>query len=157
MANMINFFTYGELMNPKVMEEHGLQYNALFCVSLSAWRLVFNKIPFEENAPPELGLANIVPSQNGLGMMEGVLYEMDERYLPQLDELHRSPKEYQRKTMRFTKHDFTSISGFVYVAREGTTSDNLRPSKAILQKIRSAKKNMQMLYFSRLMNMPTYD
>ena len=83
MANLINFFTYGELMNPKVMEEHGLQCKAMFSVSLSACKLVFNKTPFEDNPPPKLGLANIVHTQNGLAMMEGILYEMEESYLSQ--------------------------------------------------------------------------
>ena len=157
MANMINFFTYGELMNPKVMEEHGLKYNALFSVSLSSWKLVFNKTPFEDNAPEGLGLANIVPTADSIGMMEGIIYEMDEAYLPRLDEIHRCPKEYQRKVMRFNKHDFTLTNAFVYVAREEKTAPNLRPSKAIMLKIRGAKKNLQMLYFSRVMNTPTLD
>ena len=157
MANLIHFFTYGELMNPKVMEEHGLQYQALFSVGLSAWKLVFNKTPFEEDAPPGLGLANIVPTDNGQGMMEGVLYEMEESYLPKLDEIHRCPKEYTRIKMRVTKHDFTAASVFAYVAREDRTSDKLRPSKATMQKIRGARRHLQMLYFSRLVNTPTYD
>lgn len=157
MANMINFFTYGELMNPKCLEELGLKYNALFSVSLSSWKLVFNKTPFEENAPEGLGLANIVPTTDKLGMMEGVLYEMDENYLPRLDEIHHCPKEYQRKVMRFNKHDFTITSGFVYVAREEKTATNLRPSKEVMLKIRGAKKFLQMLYFSRVMNIPALE
>lgn len=157
MADLINFFAYDDLMNPKVMEEHGLKYRDLFSVSLSAWKLVFNKTPFEENAPPELGLANIIPTANGLGMMEGVLYEIDEIYLPKLDEIYHYPKEYTRKKMRFTRHDFTLTNGIVYIACEDKTNDNLRPSKATLQKLRGAKKYLQMLYFSRLMNIPTCD
>ncbi len=157
MANLINFFAYAELMNPKVMEEHGLKYNAAFSVSLSAMKLVFNKTPFEEGAPPGLGLPNIVNTHNNLGMMEGIVYEMDEKHLPKLDEIHRCPNEYQRKVMRFTRHDFVLINAFTYVAREDKTSDGLRPSKALMQKIKGAKKFLQMLYFSRIMGTPTCD
>lgn len=157
MANMINFFTYAELMNPKVMEELGLKYNAMFCVTLSSWKLAFNKTPFDSDAPAGLGLANIVPTADNQGMMEGVMYEMDEAYLPRLDEIHRCPKEYQRKTMRFNKHDFTMVGGYAYIARAEKTGTQLRPSKAIMQKIRGAKKQLQMLYFSRIMNTPTLD
>jgi hypothetical protein len=157
MANMINFFTYAELMNPKELEALGFKYNAMFSVSLSSWKLVFNKTPFESTAPEGLGLANIAQTTDSLGMMEGVIYEMDEAYLPRLDEIHHCPKEYQRKVMRFNKHDFTMVNAFIYVAREEKTGANLRPSKAMLQKIRGAKKQLQMLYFSRVMNTTTLD
>jgi hypothetical protein len=144
-------------MNPKAMEEQGLHCHAMFSASLSAWKLAFNKTPFADNAPPGQGLANIVPTDNGQGMMEGVLYEIDEGHLPKLDEIHRCPKEYTRMKVRVTKHDFTTVGAFVYVAREDKTNDKLRPSKAVMQKIRGAKKQLQMLYFSRLMNIPTCD
>ncbi|MBI4384413.1 MAG: gamma-glutamylcyclotransferase [Nitrospinae bacterium] len=156
MGGLINFFAYGELMNQELMKEMGLEYKALFCVTLSAWKLTFNKIP-EGNAPPGLGLPNIVPAPSNLGMMEGVMYEMDEKFLPRLDEIHHCPGEYARKVMRCTKHDFTLTNAYIYIARPEKTQEGLKPSKAMMKKIRGARKNLQMLYFSRLMNTPTVD
>ncbi len=157
MSNIIKFFAYGELMNEAHFREQGLDYKAKSSVTLSAWRIVFNKIPTDADAPPGLGLANIEPTPNNAGMMFGILYEMDETYLPRLDEIHQAPEEYQRKVVRFTQHDFNMTNGLVYVARQEKTKSGLKPSKAMLKTLKGAKQGLTMLYFSKLMITPTID
>jgi hypothetical protein len=157
MTDLINFFAYDELMDPKNMDALGLPHKALFSVTLSAFKLTYNKIPAEPHAPAGLGLASIEPAPNNLGMMEGVMYEMDAALLKKLDEHYQVPNEYQRKNMRFTKHDFALVNAWVYMAHPDRRDDSLKPSKAMLKKLRGARKNLQMLYFSRLMNTPTVD
>lgn len=157
MADIIHFFAYGKLMNEDFFKEQGLEYVATSPVTLSAHRVVFDKIPTDENAAEGLGLANIEPTPDNSGMAFGVLYEMEETFLPKLDEYHQAPNEYQRKVMRFNKHDFNMTSALVYVARPEKTKKKLRPDKATMKILKKAKKAMPMLYFSRLMTTPTLD
>ena len=104
MKNVINFFAYGELMNKDIFSQHGLECLAWTTVTLSAWKVVFNRIPKEKDSPEGLGLTNIEPTPDSDGMLYGVLYEMDDSFLPRLDEIHNYPEETLRKVFRFTRH-----------------------------------------------------
>ncbi len=157
MADIINFFAYAELMNEDYFRKQGLDYVDKLSVSLSGQRVAFNKIPSDENAPEGLGLSNIEPTPDNAGMAIGIMYEMDDKYLPRLDEIHQAPKEYQRKIMRFNKHDFAMVNGFMYVARPEKINHKLKPDKATMQILRDAKKSVPMLYFSRMMGTKTID
>lgn len=157
MADIVHFFAYGKLMNDEYFKEQGLDCAAKSAVTLSAWRVVFDKIPTDDDAAEGLGLENIEPTPDNNGMTFGILYEVDESYIQKLDAIHQAPKEYQRKVMRFTKHDFNTTNGLVYVARPEKTKKGLKPDKTTMKILKKAKKNMPMLYFSRLMNTPTLD
>jgi hypothetical protein len=157
MADVVNFFAYGELINEDYFKEKGLEYISKSSVTLSAWRLVFNKIPIDNGGQEKLGLENIEPTHDNSGMMHGELYAMDEKFVPKLDELFGHPNEYQRKVLRFNRHDFTLINGLTYIARPDKIGTGLKPSKANLKVFKKAKKLFPMLYFSRLMNTPTCD
>ncbi len=157
MPNLINWFAYDEMMNPEVIKQTGLKYEAAFSVSLSAYRLVFNKIPLDNGGKENLGLANIAPVPDNLGMMEGVLYEMLEENVPKLDALYNHPEEYQRKKMRFTKHDFTFVDGIVYIAQKSRTKSGLMPSKDMLKNYKGCRKILTKLYLSKLLIRPTVD
>jgi len=157
MPNLINWFAYDEMMNPEVIKKSGLEYEAAFSVSLSAYRLVFNKIPMDNGGKENLGLANIAPIPDNLGMMEGVLYEMREENLPKLDALYNHPDEYQRRKMRFTKHDFTFVNGIVYIAQKNRTKSGLMPSKDMLKVYRECRKILTKLYLCRLVIRPAID
>ncbi|MDH5762193.1 MAG: gamma-glutamylcyclotransferase [Nitrospinota bacterium] len=157
MPNLINWFAYDEMMNPDVIKETGLEYEAAFSVSLSAFKLVFNKIPLDNGGREKLGLANIVPTTDNLGMLEGVLYEMPEENLKKLDEIYHYPEEYQRKKMRFTKHDFAFVDGIVYLAQKDRTQSGLMPSKDMLKTYKGCRKILTKLYLSKLLIRPALD
>ena len=157
MPNLINWFAYDEMMNPEVIKKTELKYEAAFSVSLSAYKLVFNKIPVDNGGKDNLGLANIEPTLGNLGMMEGVLYEMLEENLPILDALYGHPDEYQRKKMRFTKHDFTFVNGVVYIAQKDRTQKGLMPSKDMLKTFKGCRKILTKLYLSKLLIRPALD
>ncbi len=157
MPDYISWFAYDEMMNPQVMKEKELEYKDSFCVTLSAYSVKFNKIPLDNGGQEKLGLPNIVPTESNLGMMDGILYEMDAKFLPKLDEIYHAPDEYQRKKMRFTKHDFTFVNAYVFVAHKHRTQDGLMPSKETMKKLKACKRNLSMLYFCRLMNTPTVE
>ena len=157
MPNIINWFAYDEMMNPEVIKEAGLEYEAAFSVSLSAYKLVFNKIPLDNGGKENLGHANIEPIPGNLGMMDGVLYEMLEENLPKLDALYHHPEEYQRRKMRFTKHDFASVTGIVYIAQKDRTKSGLLPSKDMLKVYKGCRKVLTRLYLSRLLIRPAIE
>ena len=157
MADIIKFFAYAELMNENYFREQGLVYVDKLPVTLSAHRVVFDKIPSDENAQEGLGCSNIEPTPDNAGMAFGIMYEMEHSYLPRLDEIHQVPGEYQRKVMRFNKHDFAMTSGFLYIARPEKIKRGLKPDKATMKILRNAKSSVPMLYFSRLMGTRTLD
>lgn len=157
MSNFISFFAYDELINRDVFKEKGFEYKARFNVTLSSWKIVFNKTPLNNEGPENLGLANITPTPDNLGMMEGILYEIDESFLPQLDEMYQHPNEYARQKFRFYKHDFTLVNGFAYVAKTDKVKKGLAPTKAMMKIFRAARKDFSMLYFARLMQTITID
>jgi gamma-glutamylcyclotransferase (GGCT)/AIG2-like uncharacterized protein YtfP len=157
MADVVNFFAYGEFIVEDYFKEQGLEYITKSSVTLSAWQLVFNKVPIDNGGLENLGLANIEPTNDNTGMMHGELYQMDEKFVPKLDELFGHPNEYQRKVLRFNRHDFTLINGLTYIAQPDKIKRGLKPSKAALKSLKKAKKLFPMLYFSRLMNTPTCD
>ena len=157
MASLIHFFAYDKFMIPENLEAEGIPFKAYFSVTLSAYHVVYNKIPDDPDALEGLGLPNIEPTNSNLGMMSGVLYEVDDKYLDQLDALYKHPDEYRRHKMRFTKHDFTLVNAVVYIAGKEKTKKGLKPTKAMLKSLRPARKHVQMLYFARMMNARTLD
>ncbi|MBC8283434.1 MAG: gamma-glutamylcyclotransferase [Nitrospinae bacterium] len=157
MVDAVQFFAYDQLINEEIFKEHGLEYVSKTSVSLSGWKRVFNKIPKDNEGQEGLGHANIEPTSDTSGMMHGELYEMDEKFIPKLDEIYGHPDEYQRKVMRFNRHDFLMISGFTYIAKLERTAKGLKPNKAMMKVFRRTKKLFPMLYFSRLMGTPTID
>ena len=157
MVDVVHFFAYDELINEEVFKERGLEYISKSSVSLSGWTRVFNKIPKDNDGQEGLGHANIEPTADTSGMMHGELYEIDAKFVQKLDEIFDHPNEYQRKVMRFNRHDFLMINGIVYVAKPDKIAKGLKPSKAMMKIFRKTKKLFPMLYFSRLMNTPTID
>ena len=145
MADVVHFFAYNELINEDYFKEKGLVYLSKSSVTLSAWKRVFNKIPVDNAGVDGLGMANIEPTNDNAGMMHGELYAMDEKLLPQLDKLFGHPDEYQRKVMRFNRHDFTMINGLTYIAHPDKIQRGLKPDKATLKIFRKAKKLFPML------------
>ena len=59
--------------------------------------------------------------------------------------------------MGLNRHDFTTVKGAVYFAQPGRIGKKLKPNKAMMKLYKSSKKDMSMLYFSRLMNTRTCD
>ena len=144
-------------MNEQILKEPWLVYLDKLPVTVSAHRVVFDNSPSDVNAQEGLGCSNIEPTPDSAGMAFGIMYEMEHSYLPRLDEIHQVPGEYQRKVMRFNKHDFAMTSGFLYIARPEKIKRGLKPDKATRKILRYAKSSVPMLYFSRLMGTRTLD
>ena len=157
MSEKIRVFSYNELLNEDFFKEKGFEYIDKLTVSLSAQRIVFNRIPPEGTGIDGQGLPNIEPTPNNAGMMEGVLYDMDDTFLPKLDEFHGYPEECTRKLMDLNAHDFHTVRGIVYFAQPNRIAEKLKPSKELMKLYRKSRKEHSMLYFARLMNTRTCD
>jgi len=157
MSEKISVFAYNELINEDYFKEKSFEYIDKVTVTLSAQRLVFNRLPLEGEGIEGQGLPNIEPTLNNAGMMEGMLYDMYDTFLPKLDEFHGYPKECNRKLMDLNAHDFHTVRGIVYFAQPDRIRDKLKPSKALMKLFRKSRKEMTMLYFARLMNTRTCD
>ena len=116
MSEKISVFAYNELINEDYFKEKGFEYIDKVTVTLSAQRIVFNRLPLEGEGIEGQGLPNIEPTPNNAGMMEGMLYDMYDTFLPKLDEFHGYPKECTRKVMDLNAHDFHTVRGIVYFA-----------------------------------------
>ena len=157
MSEKISVFAYNELINEDYFKEKGFEYIDKVTVTLSAQRIVFNRLPLEGEGIEGQGLPNIEPTPNNAGMMEGMLYDMYDTFLPKLDEFHGYPKESNRKVMDLNAHDFHTVRGIVYFAQPDRIGDKLKPSKALMKLFRKSRKEMTMLHFARLMNTRTCD
>ena len=157
MSEKISVFAYNELINEDYFKENGFGYIDKVTVTLSAQRIVFNRLPLEGEGIEGQRLPNIEPTPNNAGMMEGMLYDMYDTFLPKLDEFHGYPKECNRKVMDLNAHDFHTVRGIVYFAQPDRIGDKLKPSKALMKLFRKSRKEMTMLYFARLMNTRTCD
>ena len=157
MSEKISVFAYNELINEDYFEEKGFAYIDKVTVTLSAQRIVFNRLPLESEGIEGQGLPNIEPTPNNAGMMEGMLYDMYDTFLPKLDAFHGYPKECNRKVMDLNAHDFHTVRGIVYFAQPDRIGDKLKPSKALMKLFKKSRKEMTMLYFARLMNTRTCD
>ena len=157
MSEKISVFAYNELINEDYFKEMGFEYIEKNTVTLSAQRIFFNRLPPEGKCIKDQGLPNIEPTPDNAGMMEGVLYEMQDTFLPKLDAFHGYPKECNRKLMNLNRHDFITVRGIVYFAQPDNLGEKLKPSKALMKLFRKSRKEMTMLYFARLMNTRTCD
>ena len=157
MSEKISVFAYNALINEDYFKEKGFEYIDKVTVTLSAQRIVFNRLPLEGEGIEGQGLPNIEPTPNNAGMMEGMLYDMYDTFLPKLDEFHGYPKECNRKVMDLNAHDFHTVRGIVYFAQPDRIGDTLKPCKALMKLFKKSRKEMTMLYFARLMNTRTCD
>ena len=157
MSEKISFFAYNELINEDHFKEMGFEHIEKVTVTLSAQRIVFNRLPPEGEGLEGQGLPNIEPTPDNAGMMEGVLYEMKDILLPKLDEFHGYPKGCNRKLMDLNRHDFNVVRGIVYFAQPDKIGRKLKPNKAMMKIFRNSRKEFSMLYFARLMNTRTCD
>lgn len=157
MSEKISVFAYNELINEDYFKEKGFEYIDKVTVTLSAQRMVFSRLPLKGEGIEGQGLPNIEPTPNNAGMMEGMLYDMYDTFLPKLDEFHGYPKECNRKVMDLNAHDFHTVRGIVYFAQPDRIGDKLKPSKALMKLFKKSRKEMTMLYFARLMNTRTCD
>lgn len=125
------YFAYGSNMDPKrickrldkSIEELGREH-----AILRGYRLEFNKIACRN---PNEGYANIVPDKDGI--VEGILYKVDEKDITKLDCYEGYPKHYYRENVKVILDDGKDVEAITYIANPNMVRDGLKPSKEYLE------------------------
>lgn len=123
---LVRYFAYGSNMNLERMRERGVNYISRKRGILRGWRLAFNKIAGNNSNG---GYANIVKDESA--MVEGVLYEIDERGIKNLDIYEGCPEHYDRQLLPIQTEE-GPVEAFVYIANPDKIKEGLKPKKEYL-------------------------
>ena len=119
----MKYFAYGSNMNPRRLlrrvQFEGKPEKAV----LNGFRLRFNKIDYSTVGA---GYANITRKSDGI--VEGVLFDVPDEFMPVLDVYEGVPFHYIRKPMT-VQTESGSERAEVYVAVKRATGFKLRPKK----------------------------
>ena len=85
----MKYFAYGSNMNAERMEERGVEFSGRERAILEGWILKFNTVASQNE-----GYANIVLDEKGI--VEGILYEIQNHDLKKLDKYEEYPDHYKR-------------------------------------------------------------
>ena len=92
---MINYFAYGSNMDIQRIRDRGVSFKTRRHAFLKGWSLKFNKISSHN---PKEGFANIVQDEDGI--IEGILYEVEQSDLQKLNHYEGLPTHYNRITVK---------------------------------------------------------
>ena len=113
----LKYFAYGSNMDPERMRRRGIKFSRREHAVLEGFRLEFNKV---SSRNPREGYANIVKDPEGI--VEGILYEIEESDLSKLDKFEGYPLHY-RRTRIYVKLD----NGDKVEAGQALTEGTLNP------------------------------
>lgn len=147
------YFAYGSNMD--IQRLRGRKVKPLSCQSarIEDYKLVFNK---KADAGGGEGFANIVSSPGEV--VEGVLYEVEERDLDKLD-ICEGVKDghYMRMPVTASPKSGDQIDAIVYVAQHGKVVEGLKPRKRYLDYLLAGKEYLSEEYYLFLKNIKILD
>ena len=123
----MKYFAYGSNMDPDRMRERGTNFLKREQATLEGWRLEFNKV---SSRNPKEGYANIVKDKNGV--VEGILYEINNSDLKMLDIYEGYPNHYERIKVTVRMDNGERVEAATYIARPDKVKDGLKPSREYL-------------------------
>lgn len=144
MVEIIHYFAYGSNMSVQRMQQRLVRYKSRRPAYLKDFELQFNKI---NRRVPGAGFANIMPVQDGL--VEGVIYEIDDAGLAILDGFEGYPNRYDRKVLPVEVAG-EIIQAHVYIAQEDETGLDLKPEIIYLQYLLDARDLLSADYYLKL-------
>ena len=121
------YFAYGSNMDKERMEERGVNFNERKYGFINGWRLAFNKVVSENS---NKGYANIEKDDNGI--VEGILYQIEEDGLEILDNKEGVPNHYIKEKLEVWLENEEKVLAYVYIANKDKVKDGLKPSKEYL-------------------------
>lgn len=148
----MKYFAYGSNMNIKRMEQRGVTVFKRAKACLFGYTLRFNKTTYTFGGA---GHANIVENENEL--VQGILYEIDNKGIFNLDKYESYPVEYDRRLMSVILKNGVEKEAYVYIAQPTRTSDDLIPTKEYLSHLLCAEGLLSADYMSRLNTQKTID
>jgi len=148
----MNYFAYGSNMDKKRMEERRVTIFSMQRARLEGFRLVFNKIA---SGSANEGYANIVEDPEGV--VEGILYEIKDSDIIELDFYEGFPEHYRRIEVTVKLDNGQEVVATTYVANPYKIRDGLKPSKEYLNHLLAAKDYLSPEYFNKLEATETVD
>ncbi len=149
----MKYFAYGSNCNTAVMERKGVEFTSRERAVLHGYRLLFNKIAMREKLPKGIGFANI--NEDAEASVEGILYEIVDEHLGQLDGSERYPLHYTRIDVTVATENGKQ-SCTTYQAAPDKIATGLRPSRNYLNHILAAKDFLSWQYFEALDKSQTF-
>ena len=148
----MKFFAYGSNMNDERMRERNISFSQRKHATLKGYSLKFNKMA---SSNPKEGYANIVPDEKGV--VEGVLYEISNSDLSNLDKYEGFCNHYNRIKVKVQLDDGQEPEAVTYVAQPHKVREGLRPSRNYLNHLLAAKNFLPESYYRRLESQETLD
>ncbi len=148
----MKYFAYGSNMNIKRMQARGVRVSSGVKGCLFGYSLKFNKI---SKLMDGCACANIVKKSDG--KVEGILYDITDQCIENLDEYESYPYEYDRRIFSIKLVDGTVQKALAYVAQPYRTSSNMRPTKEYLSHLLCAEGLLSADYIRSLNNHKTAD
>ncbi|MFH8086652.1 MAG: gamma-glutamylcyclotransferase family protein [Candidatus Aenigmatarchaeota archaeon] len=148
----MKYFAYGSNMNPERMRNRRVKFLKREHAILKGYKLVFNKISTKN---PMEGYANII--EDDKEVVEGVLYEMKEDELKNLDEFEGYPNHYTRKKVNVILENGQTVEAITYIAKPDKTREGLKPSKEYLKHLLKGCDLLSKEYCEKLRKVETLD
>jgi len=148
----MKYFAYGSNMDSERVRKRGIRFSQRRHATLKGYRLEFNKVASRD---PREGYANIVQYENGI--VEGVLYDIEDSDLSRLDRHEGYPDHYQRVEVRVQLDDRQEVEAVTYVAQPDRVRYELMPSRDYLDHLLAAGDILSESYRRKLQLWQTLD
>lgn len=148
----MKYFAYGSNMNPERMKEREIKFSKRVYAILEGWRLEFNKIASRN---PNEGYANIMEDKKCI--VEGILYEIADADIKQLDKYEGYPNHYDRVTVKVKQDNGQKIEAITYIAQCNKIRGGLKPSKEYFEHLLKGCDLLSEEYCERLRIWETLD
>jgi len=148
----MKYFAYGSNMDPERMRNRGVKFSKREHAVLKGFKLVFNKI---SGRNPGEGYANIV--EDDKEVVEGVLYEIEEDDLIELDRREGCPSHYIRKKVNVALENGQVVEAITYIANQNKTREGLKPSREYLEHLLKGCDLLSKEYCEKLRKVETLD
>ena len=149
----MKYFAYGSNMDPERMRKRGVNFLKREWAVLKGWSLKFNKIVSRN--PEKEGYANIV--KDNKGTVEGILYEISEKDIQELDKHEGYPSHYNKITVRVNLKDGKEVEAVTYVAQPDKVRDGLKPCREYLNHLLKGCDLLSEEYCEKLRKWETLD
>lgn len=145
---MVYYFAYGSNMDENRFKSRIKNYKIIGKGLLKDYQLRFNKPAMKD----DWGYANVCPKKGC--QVEGVIYEVDEESLKELDKYERVPDQYYRYKLNINAKN-KKLKCDVYIA--SGIDDSLKPVRWYLQFLLNGKKYLTKKYLESLKKTETFD
>lgn len=139
-------------MNPKRMQERGINFSFRKIAILMNYELRFNKQAFRN---PNEGYANLVPKKGQI--TEGILYEIDDTDIAKLDKFEGYPNHYKKETIRVELVNGDKVDALVYIAQSDKIKQKLKPTRGYLNNLLEARDLISENYYNFIKSFKTLD